>query len=193
MLRKVLKVLAVVTIAFVGLFLLVAAVLPSSYSLERSIEIARPPAVVFSQVTDYNTWLEWSPWPKMDPAAKQTVTGTPGTVGMNWSWEGEELGVGAMTIESLETDRLLHSKLEFKEPMASLLDDYVELEPTGDGGTRVTWRNTGDLPYPIGRYFGLTVESVLGPQYEDGLASLKTLCETLPTPAPAAEEPPTQS
>lgn len=183
MILKIVKILAMLVVAVVGLVLLVAAVLPSSYTLERSIEIARPPEVVFSQVTDYNTWLEWSPWPKMDPAAKQTVTGTPGTVGMNWSWEGDELGIGAMTIKALDPNRSLHSTLEFKEPMQSIADDYVDLEPTSDGGTRVTWRNTGELPYPVGRLFGLTVESVLGPQYEDGLTSLKALCESLELPA----------
>ena len=83
MIRKALKLFAIVVVAIVGLFFAVAIVLPSSYTLERSIEISRPPALVYSQVTDYNTWLEWSPWPKMDPGAKQTVSGTPGTVGMS--------------------------------------------------------------------------------------------------------------
>lgn len=182
MIRKTLKILAALTIALVGLFLVVAAFLPGSYTVERSIEIARPPALVYSQVTDYNAWLEWSPWPKMDPAAEHSVTGTPATVGMHWSWVGDELGVGAMTIEALEPNRSLHSKLEFKEPMQSVADDYVELEPTSDGGTRVTWRNTGELPYPVARYFGLTLDGMLGPQYEDGLASLKELCERMEVP-----------
>lgn len=175
--RKALKVLAVLAVVIVVLFFGVAAVLPGSYTVERSIEIESPPALVFTQVTDYNTWLEWSPWPKMDPAARQTVTGDPGTVGMTWAWTGEELGVGEMRIEALETNRRLHSKLEFKATMQGLADDYVELEPLPDGGTRVTWRNTGDLPYPLGRYFGLGVEGMLGPQYEEGLQSLKRLCE----------------
>lgn len=175
--RKALKALAVIAVVLVVLFFGVAALLPGSYTVERSIEIDSPPAVVFSRVTDYNTWLEWSPWPKMDPAAEHRVTGTPGTVGMKWAWSGEQLGVGELRIEALESDRLLHSKLEFKAPMESLADDYVELTPTEDGGTRVTWRNTGDLPYPLGRYFGLSVEGMLGPQYEEGLQNLKQMCE----------------
>jgi uncharacterized protein YndB with AHSA1/START domain len=187
MIRKALEILAVIVIAVVGLFLAVAAFLPGTYTLERSIEIARPPALVYSQVADFNAWMKWSPWPNMDPAAEHTVTGTPGTVGMHWSWSGEELGVGAMTIEALEPNRSLHSKLEFKEPMQSIADDYMELEPTSDGGTRVTWRNTGQLPYPIARYFGLTLEGMLGPQYEEGLASLKALCEAMELPSDDSE------
>jgi hypothetical protein len=177
-----LKKAAYVVLALVVLFLAVALVLPSSYTLERSIEIAKPPGVVYEVVSDYNTWLEWSPWPKADPAASQTVTGEPGVVGMKWSWEGEELGVGSMTLASVEEGRSVHSTLVFVEPMASTADDYVILEPT-ETGTRVTWRNTGELPWPIGRYFGLAVEGMLGGQYEEGLASLKRLCESLPEPA----------
>lgn len=183
MIRKAVKILAILALGLVALFFIVAAVLPGTYTVERTIEIDRPPAVVYGQVTDYNAWLEWSPWPKMDPNAKHTVEGTPGTVGMTWSWSGEELGVGAMTIAALEPNRSLHSTLEFKEPMQSLADDYVELEPTDDGGTRVTWRNTGDLPYPVGRYFGLGMDGMLGPQYEEGLQNLKALCERLGAPA----------
>lgn len=183
MVRKILKVLAVVVIGIVVLFFGVAAVLPGSYTLERSVEIAAPPALVYARVVDYNAWLDWSPWPKMDPAAKHDIAGEPGTVGMTWTWSGEQLGVGSLTIKELEENRSLHSTLEFKEPMQSIGDDYVELEPTANGGTRVTWRNTAELDYPIGRYFGLTVESVLGSQYVDGLASLKQLCEGAETPA----------
>lgn len=181
MILKTLKILAGLMAAFIALFLLVAAVLPGTYTVERSIEIDRPPALVYAQVTDYNAWLEWSPWPQMDPNAKHTVNGAPGTVGMTWSWEGDELGVGAMTIAALDENRSLHSTLEFKEPMQSIADDYVELEPLDGGRTRVTWRNTGELPYPVGRYFGLGMDGMLGPQYEDGLQNLKALCEGMET------------
>jgi uncharacterized protein YndB with AHSA1/START domain len=182
-----LKKLAFAVVAIVALFLLVAAILPGSYTVERSIVIARPPAVVFDQVADYNRWLEWSPWPKAEPTAKQTVTGEPGTVGMSWSWEGEQVGVGSMTLADVEENRSIHSKLVFEEPMQSEADDYVLLEPTEEG-TKVTWRNTGDLPYPVGRYFGLGLEGMLGPQFEEGLASLKALCESQEEPEPAVEE-----
>jgi hypothetical protein len=184
-----LKKLAYAVLGIVAVFLIVAAVLPGSYTVERSVEIAKQPAVVYDQISDYNVWLEWSPWPKTEPTAKQTVTGEPGTVGMTWSWEGEVVGVGSMTLAAVEEGRSIQSKLVFKEPMTSEADDYMILEPT-ENGTKVTWRNTGELPYPVGRYFGLGVEGMLGPQFEEGLESLKTLCESLEEPAPVTEEMP---
>jgi hypothetical protein len=175
-------------LGLVALFLVTAAFLPSAYSVERSIEIGRPPSVVFGQVADFNQWLAWSPWPEMEPAAKNTITGIPGTVGSTWAWEGKEIGVGSMTVEEVEKDRLLRSKLAFKEPMSSEADDSMRLEPI-PSGTKVTWTNRGNLPYPVGRYFGLGVEGMLGPQFEKGLAKLKRVCESLPEVAAAPSAP----
>jgi uncharacterized protein YndB with AHSA1/START domain len=187
-----LKKLLYLIVGIVLLLLGVAAFLPGSYTVERSVEIAAPPEVVYGQIADYNNWMKWSPWPKMEPTAKHTVSGTPGTVGMSWWWEGEQIGVGGMTLVEVEENRSIHSDLVFKEPMNSQADDYLLLEPTAVG-TKVTWRNTGDLPYPVGRYFGLGLEGMLGPQFEEGLASLKSLCESMPAPVMEEAPPPETS
>jgi hypothetical protein len=177
-------------VALVVVLLVVAAFLPATYTVERSIVIAKPPSVVFPQVADLNQWLKWSPWPEMEPSAKNTITGPVGEVGMSWAWEGKELGVGSLTLHRVEKDRSVHSKLVIKEPMASEADDYMTLEPV-ENGTKLTWTNTGSLPYPVGRYFGLTIEGMLGPQYESGLQKLKALCESIEEPPAASEEAPT--
>ena len=186
------KKLLYVLIGIIALLLVVALFLPSTYSVERSVEIAKPPEVVYPLVADYNNWLKWSPWPKMDPEAKQTVTGTPGTPGHSWSWDGETSGVGRMTLASAEENRSVRAKLVFKKPMESEADDSILLEPTPTG-TKVTWRNSGNLPYPIGRFFGLGIEGMLGPQFEEGLAGVKSIAENMPMTeeAPAEAQPST--
>ena len=63
----------------------------------------------------------------------------------------------------------------------------VKLEPSGDK-TRVTWGFSSDLGYnPISRYMGLMFDRWIGPDYERGLAKLKTLVETPKPEAPVAE------
>lgn len=181
------KKLSYLLIGIIAIILVVAALLPGSYTVERSIEIAKPPEVVYPLVADYNNWLKWSPWPKMDPEAKQTVSGTAGAPGHSWSWEGETSGVGSMTLALAEENRSVQSKLVFKKPMASEADDSILLEATPTG-TKVTWRNTGNLPYPVGRFFGLGVEGMLGPQFEQGLAGIKSLAESMEAPAPPMTE-----
>jgi hypothetical protein len=57
----------------------------------------------------------------------------------------------------------------------------------GDGGTRVTWEMIGENDGVIGRYFGLMMESMVGPSFEQGLSRLKHAAERLPKPAPREE------
>jgi hypothetical protein len=46
-----------------------------------------------------------------------------------------------------------------------------------NGKTIVTWTSTGNLSYPLGRLFGLSLEQMLGEQKEHGLKKLKEVCE----------------
>jgi len=181
---KFVKILLIAVGALAALFLLVAAFLPSSYAVERSIEINKAPEIVFEHVADFNNYLKWNPWSKMDPTAKNTISGTQKTVGASWVWEGnEQLGKGSMTIEKIEPYKTIHSKLTFMEPYQSVARDSWTFEATANG-TKATWHNTGELAYPVMRYFGLMLEGMLGPQFEQGLQSLRALCEAQPELTP---------
>jgi len=63
----------------------------------------------------------------------------------------------------------------------------INLEPT-EGGTKVTWTYDGDVTgsgmasAAMGKIMGMFIDSVLGGDYEQGLANLKTLAESLPQP-----------
>lgn len=176
---KVIKGILIIIGAIVVLFFVVALFLPSSSTLERSIEINKPPEVVFGQVVDFNNYLKWNPWSQMEPTAKNTITGEPGAVGSSWSWEGREVGKGSLTIEYITPNQSIQSKLEVKAPWEAVATDTWKFEAT-ENGTKVTWKYSGENPYPTMRYMGLMVDGMLGPQYEQGLASLKELCEALP-------------
>jgi carbon monoxide dehydrogenase subunit G len=53
----------------------------------------------------------------------------------------------------------------------------LRLEPTGNA-TRVTWSNEGDVgANPVNRYFALMMDRMVGPDFEAGLANLKSLAE----------------
>lgn len=183
---KALKIVLMAVGVLAALFFLVAAFLPASYAVERSIEINKAPEVVFEQVADFNNYLKWNPWAKMEPAAKNTIAGTQKEVGASWKWEGQEVGMGSLTIEKIEPHKAIHSKLAFIAPYQSRASDSWTFEPTANG-TKAIWHNTGELPYPMMRYMGLMMEGMLGPQFEQGLRDLKAQCEALPDPAPMSE------
>jgi len=57
MLKKVLIALA----AIVAIFLIVVALQPADFRVERTATIAAPQADVFAQVNDFHKWDAWSP------------------------------------------------------------------------------------------------------------------------------------
>ena len=69
MLKKILIALA----AIIAVFLIVVALQPSEFHVERTATITAPPATVFDQVNDFHKWDAWSPWAKLDPNAKIDV------------------------------------------------------------------------------------------------------------------------
>ncbi len=183
---KALKIVLLAVGALAALFLVIAAFLPSNYAVERSIEISKAPEVVFGQVVDFNNYLKWNPWSKMEPNAKNTISGAQGEVGASWHWEGDTVGTGSLTIAKIEPNKMIQSKLAFLAPYQSEASDSWTFEST-TAGTKVIWHNTGELPYPVMRYMGLMMEGMLGPQFEQGLRDLKAQCEALPEPAPMSE------
>ena len=72
-----LKIVLIGFVAAVVVLLVVVALQPSSFRIERSATIAAPPAAVFAQVNDFHNWEAWNPWQKVDPGVKNTYSGAP--------------------------------------------------------------------------------------------------------------------
>ena len=91
------KIFIAVAVVFAA-FLIFVALQPSEVRVERTATIAAPPAVVFAQVNDFHKWEAWSPWAKLDPAAKVTFEGGKATKAvLNWGQiEAPSLVKGAM-------------------------------------------------------------------------------------------------
>jgi ribosome-associated toxin RatA of RatAB toxin-antitoxin module len=162
--------------ALIALLLVLAIFLPSNYRVERSATINAPVEDVYNQVADFNNYAKWNPWSKMDPEAKITVSENSSGVGANWSWEGEEIGTGSLTIEKAEEYKSIETKLVFTAPRQDEGIGFWTFEET-DGKTKVTWAMEGELGYPIGRFMGLMMEGMLGESFEQGLNNIKEIVE----------------
>src|SRR3990172_5033607 len=65
---------------------------------------------IFGAGKDFHKWEAWSPWAKLDPAAKTTFEGPVSGKGASFSWAGNsEVGEGKMTI--VESDPSDHIKI----------------------------------------------------------------------------------
>lgn len=167
-------VFAAIVFAAVGFFL------PRTAHVERSIDIAAPPSTVFTVLNGFRQFPKWSPWAELDPNATTTLEGPPAGVGAKMSWSGNaQVGSGSQEILESSPHSQIRLRLAFGDFPGDFLATYT-LVPQG-GGTRLTWGFDADYGNSIlGRYFGLLSDSMLGPDYEKGLARLKNFVEGLP-------------
>src|SRR6476659_923798 len=140
MLKKILIALA----AIIAVFLIVVALQPSEFHVERTATITAPPATVFNQVNDFHKWDAWSPWAKLDPNMKTTFTGPSSGSGAVYAWTGNsDVGEGRMTITDSKPGESVNIKLEFVKPFAATSATVFSFKPQGNQ-TGVTWTMDGD-------------------------------------------------
>jgi hypothetical protein len=174
MITKILLVLVVLLVVF----LVVAALQPDNFRIERSTLVATPPAAPFAQVNDFHRWTAWNPWGKIDPAMKETYEGAPAGVGAVYSWSGnKEVGAGRMTLVDSRPPELIRIKLEFLQPFAATNTAEFTFQPEGNQ-TRVTWAMFGKKNF-ISKAMCLfmSMDKMVGGQFEKGLADLKSVSE----------------
>jgi uncharacterized protein YndB with AHSA1/START domain len=168
------------TLAVVGIIALAVAgagfLLPSTFLVQRSIEIDAPAKKIYDLVVEPKRWSEWSVWTRRDPAMKITYAGPPFGMGAKWSWQSKSEGNGSMEITRVEPDRSVEYALIFADfNMRST--GALRLEPAGKG-TRVTWSSSGDVGgNPLKHYMAALMDRMVGPDFEGGLANLKALAE----------------
>lgn len=172
MIKKILIAAALLIIALVVFI----ATRPSDFRITRSATIPAPPDMVFPHVNDLHKWQEWSPWAKLDPAAKNTFEGPASGKGAAFAWAGNsEVGEGRMTITESRPNELVRFKLDFVKPMESTADTEFTFKPDG-AGTNVTWTMTGTNNF-VGRAMCLVMnmDKMVGGQFEQGFANLKAV------------------
>jgi hypothetical protein len=166
-----------VLVGLIVLLLLVSALMPSSYNIEKSTVIHKPSPDVMKYVGDFNYYSGWNPWQQMEPAATKTITGAALTPGHRYEWRGKKIGVGSLTVNSVD-DKHIHLDLQFLKPWKSSAKDNWLFESWGDGSeTKVTWQNSGQLPWPMARLMGPMINKNLNHQFGVGLENLKKMAE----------------
>jgi uncharacterized protein YndB with AHSA1/START domain len=171
------KKIAIGLALLVALLLVVIALQPAEFAIERSAQIAAPPAAVYPHIASLRAMDAWSPWVKMDPKVRITHEGPESGVGAIESWTGPQIGSGRMTITSAKPDEEVEIALDFFEPMPAHNRALFTLASEG-GGTRVTWRMEGTNSFS-GKAASLVMdmEQMVGDTFERGLAELKKLAE----------------
>jgi len=175
MLKKILIALA----AIVLIFLVVVAMQPSDFRVERTSTIAAPPADVFAQVNDFHKWEAWSPWAKLDPAAKVAFEGPEAGQGAVMTWAGnDKVGEGKMTLTESRPSDLVKINVDFVKPFEGSIISEFTFKPEGDQ-TAVTWAMSGHHNF-FEKALCLVMNGtkMIGDDMEKGLAQLKSVMES---------------
>lgn len=170
-----------IVLVFVGLIvglLGYAAIQPDTFRVQRSASMNAPPEKVFALINNLQNWGTWSPWEKMDPAMKRIYSGAASGQGAVYEWEGNrEVGKGRMEITETSSPSQVVIKLDFIEPFEAHNTAEFTLQGKGDS-TNVSWAMYAPNPY-MAKVIHLVfnMDSMVGKQFEAGLANLRTLVE----------------
>lgn len=152
-------------------FLLVGYLLPSDWDAEATSVLPVPPEVVFDFLDSPEGWQRWTPWPEEGLRRTGPVRG----VGATLSWNDPELGSGSFTIGGAEVPTRVSYWVSIDEG-AMRADGSVEVAPAEGGGSRVTWRERGDLGWnPLMGYWALSMSRAQTDELAKGLDRLTAL------------------
>ena len=175
---KLLKRITLVLLVLVVLLAVVGFFLPSHYRVERSVSIRAKPEAIYAQISNFKNWLQWTAWNQTKyPDMQVKFDGPESGVGAGYSWEGKSTGQGSIKFTRAEPGKEISYDLNFEQGKYKSLGS-ITLEPSGES-VKVTWSNEGELgANPINRYFGLMMDRMMGPDFEEGLNNLKRKVES---------------
>ena len=176
---KLLKILLYIFLGFGSLWVILGLFAVKDYHIERSIEIDAPQELIYEHVRFFKNFESWSPWAKLDPNMKTSISGTDGAVGAVYTWAGnKKVGIGQQTITALGPDRI-DTEVKFSEPFESTSPTYLIFEEMGDK-TKVTWAFDIHVAFPWNGLSMFTdMDAAVGKDYAQGLENLKTRCEEM--------------
>jgi hypothetical protein len=149
------------------------------YEVVRTTSIAAPAATVHALIADFREWPKWSPWEDLDPELHRTYSGAATGVGSVYEWRGNrKAGEGRMEITEDAAPGRVVIALEFIKPFKSSNTTTFLLGGTGDT-TDVTWQMVGPKTF-VTKVMGIfkSMDKMIGPDFEKGLAQLKAAAET---------------
>jgi hypothetical protein len=162
----------------VAVFLVIVALQPSDFRIERSAMMRAPAQAPYAQVNDFNNWRAWSPWEKLDPALKRSYEGPQAGKGASYAWQGnKDVGEGRMTITESRPGEVVRIRMEFFKPFAATSTTEFSFKSMGES-TAVTWTMSGQnnfLSKAICMF--VSMDQMVGGMFEQGLTQMKTVVE----------------
>ena len=170
-------IIVLIIVGIVVLLLLIAAFLKKEYRLHREAVINAPKQKVFDYVKLLKNQDYYNKWVMTDPDMKKEFTGTDGTVGFIYGWNGnKKAGEGEQEITAIKGEETVVSDVRFVRPFAGLSTLQMDVAAVTDTQTKVGWSTTSRLWYPMNILIPV-VTGMLGKDMEISLGNLKRILE----------------
>lgn len=181
---KTLKRLLAVLVIFIALLVIASFFTPKSLNVEKEIMINRATNEVYTEVSDFKNWTEWSYWFQLDPAMTNTFSEEMGQVGSFNEWKSDHqfVGDGKQTIVEVIPQEYIKMKMEFGNMDGN---DYAlwKFKTNEDGSTQVIWSFEGqEMPFQYRLLSALFMKGMIEESYEKSLQNLKNYIENKPVP-----------
>ena len=170
-------VIIVVAVLIAGV-LVVAALRPDDFSVQRSASIKAPADKIYPMLVDFRQWPGWSPWEKLDPTMTRTLGGAASGPGATYAWSGSgKVGAGRMEITQSSAPSRIVIQLDFFRPFQARNIAEFTLEAQGEAA-KVTWAMHGPATL-MSKLMGMlfNMDKLVGRDFEAGLAGLKCVAE----------------
>jgi hypothetical protein len=171
------------TIATIIILLLIIALFSrKSYRIERSIIISKPISDVFNYLRHIKNQDYYNKWVMRDPNMQKSFTGTDGTKGFIYAWDGnKQAGAGEQEIRGIENNKRVEVEIRFVRPFKGIAYSTIETESPNSApsnSTAVKWSFTSKMNYPLNIFLVITsIEKQLGKDLESSLVNLKAILE----------------
>jgi hypothetical protein len=176
---NILIIILLVIASLIALFLIVALFSKKGYSIERETIINKSQGEVFNYIKHLRNQDHYSKWVMMDPAMKKTYTGTDGSVGFVYAWEGnKKAGKGEQEIIGIKEGERLDVEVRFVKPFEAIASTPFVTEAVAPNQTKVKWGLSSTMKYPMnGMLLFMNMDKLLGKDLEVSLGNLKGILE----------------
>jgi effector-binding domain-containing protein len=182
---KALKWISLGIVIFMILIIVVAFFLPSHIHVERSVIIKAKPEQLYVLINNLHNWEQWSPWHKRDPEMHILYGDVIEGAGASYFWKSKHPQVGEGSLQIIQSRPYEYIETEMHFGDMGISKATFRFIPS-DSGLKVVWSMDTDgkgvpwLMYIPSKYAGLFMDNMLGPEFESGLQSLRTLTEAMP-------------
>jgi hypothetical protein len=165
-------------LALTGLFIMVtllSLLIPSRVIVSRGVVINKTASLVFAEISDLHNWKHWQPVFKADSAKINFIENNTGKVdSCEWVSNGKKNIIHITARAENQITAMLGREGENE------VTNVISILPLPDSNrVQVEWKSLTKLKwYPWEKFYGIFVEKITGPGYEDALNSLKSYAES---------------